>query len=125
MRAFSKTLNAAIHQSGIYGAEWTLITLIHNYGPVSQTRLADELNIEPAAISKTLVKLEHKGFVERRYIVDHREKHVFLTPQAEQLYASLKQITCAHREQALSGLSPMQREALLHDLQQIHHNITK
>ncbi|MCI6607508.1 MAG: MarR family transcriptional regulator, partial [Mitsuokella jalaludinii] len=61
MRLFSKTLNQEIADTGIYSSEWTILNLIHHREDCAQTALSQYLGVEPAAISKTLTKMEKKG----------------------------------------------------------------
>ena len=65
MRLFSKTLNQKIAATGIYGSEWTILNLIHHRQDCAQTALSQYLGVEPAAISKTLTKMEKKGLITR------------------------------------------------------------
>ena len=77
-RAMTKSLNQLLEAYGLFSSEWTVINSIKLHGEMTQSALADYLNIEPAAISKSLSKLEKKGFIERRTGEDKREKYVFL-----------------------------------------------
>ena len=60
LRAFSKTLNTDICASGIYSSEWTVLKLVKEHKTISQLEMIEYLGVEPAAISKTLAKLEKK-----------------------------------------------------------------
>ena len=63
IRLFSKTLNQEIADTGIYSSEWTILNLIHHREDCAQTALSQYLGVEPAAISKTLTKMEKKGLI--------------------------------------------------------------
>lgn len=56
----SKSVNRALYSTNIYGSEWTILKTIHDQGTMTQTALANYLNIEPAAISKTIRQLMKK-----------------------------------------------------------------
>lgn len=56
----SKSVNHALYSTNIYGSEWTILKTIHDQGTMTQTALANYLNIEPAAISKTIRQLMKK-----------------------------------------------------------------
>ena len=83
MRLFAKTLNQEIARSGIYSSEWTVLNLIHHRGECAQAELSPYLGIEPAAISKTLVKMEEKGVITRVFRNEPRGKFVRLTEKGE------------------------------------------
>lgn len=58
-----------------------LVQLRHTEGPVIARRLAETLGCSRAAVSKTLAKLEKRGFVERRPSpADRRAALVTVTP---------------------------------------------
>ena len=63
MRLFSKTLNQEIADTGIYSSEWTILNLIHHREDCAQTALSQYLGVEPAAISKTLTKMEKLSLI--------------------------------------------------------------
>ncbi|MBP2625756.1 MAG: slyA 5 [Firmicutes bacterium] len=104
-RVISKGLNQMLQKHGIYSSEWTIITTIKDKGEMPQAVLANYLNIEPAAISKSLINLERKGFIWRREGTDKREKTVFLTEASLQLYPQWEEVARWHRQQLLIGLS--------------------
>ncbi|WP_298464763.1 MarR family winged helix-turn-helix transcriptional regulator [uncultured Mitsuokella sp.] len=120
MRLFAKTLNQEIARSGIYSSEWTVLNLIHHRGECAQAELSPYLGIEPAAISKTLVKMEEKGVITRVFRNEPRGKFVRLTEKGETLFTRLQSLVASHRHQALQGLSAEdchQLYALMHRIQ--------
>ena len=42
----SKSVNHALYSTNIYGSEWTILKTIHDQGTMTQTALANYLNIE-------------------------------------------------------------------------------
>lgn len=93
------------------------------YGTLPQSDLVTYLQVEPAAISKTLSKLEKKGVIERKFLRDKREKYITLTEQGNALYHSLKEPVLLHRELALKGLTEKERIQLFTILKEIHQNM--
>lgn len=121
MRLFAKTLNQEIARSGIYSSEWTVLNLIHHRGECAQAELSPYLGIEPAAISKTLVKMEEKGVITRVFRNEPRGKFVRLTEKGETLFTRLQSLVAIHRHQALQGLSAEdchQLYTLMHRIQE-------
>ena len=123
MRVFSKTLNNTISDSGIYSSEWTILKLVREHGGISQSEIIDYLGVEPAAISKTLSRLEKKQIIERRYLPGLRGKHIFLTSHGEELFVPLEKLVVEHRKQAVTGLSEEQQRSLFQLMQRIHRNL--
>ena len=66
MRAFSKTLNSEIYTADVYSSEWSILKMVKKHDNISQLELANCLNVEPAAISKTIKKMEEKNLVKRQ-----------------------------------------------------------
>ena len=113
MRLFSKTLNQEIADTGIYSSEWTILNLIHHREDCAQTALSQYLGVEPAAISKTLTKMEKKGLISRHPMEKGRGKYIELTEAGRDLFAKAEPFVTAHRRQALQGLSATERQQLL------------
>ena len=90
MRAFSKTLNSEIYTADVYSSEWSILKMVKEHDNISQLELANCLNVEPAAISKTIKKMEEKNLVKRQRIQGKREKYIFLTEHAIELYDFLE-----------------------------------
>ncbi|SFT62196.1 MarR family transcriptional regulator, transcriptional regulator for hemolysin [Selenomonas sp. GACV-9] len=123
MRAFGKTLNSSISPTGIYGSEWTILNLVRRHDGIAQADIINLLGVEPAAVSKTVSKLEQKGIVRREQQQGTRGKAVFLTEKARDLCAPLEQAVAAHRQQALAGLSQEECENLRQLMARIEQNV--
>ena len=119
-RSMTKSLNQLLEVYGLFSSEWTIINSIKIHGEMTQSVLADYLNIEPAAISKSLVKLEKKGIVERRIGMGKREKYVFLSQKAIKQYPEWSRVIAEHREQILSTLLEEEQKELIFLLNEMH-----
>jgi MarR family transcriptional regulator for hemolysin len=124
-RAISQGLNQILVVHGLYSSEWSIIVAIKEIGPISQIALANYLNIEPAAISKSLVRLEEKEFVERKTGNDKREKKVFLTDKALSQYPIWEKVIDKQRQFILADLSKEKQNELYVMLQSIYLNSQK
>lgn len=123
MRAFSKTLNQEIAATGIYSSEWTVLNLIQHRNVCAQSELIEYLGVEPAAISKTLSKMEQKGVILRENQSGRRGKFIRLTEEGKKLFAKLSETVSAHRKQALTGISTEERETLQKLMTTIRKNL--
>lgn len=121
-RIITKEMNRLLEQYGLHSAEWTVIASIKENGVVSQVILAEHLNIEPSAISKSLNALEKKGFIQREEGSDKREKMVSLTSKALSLYPSWEKIVKQHREQLLQNIPAEKLDDLFSTLKTIFSN---
>lgn len=111
MRLFTKAINDTIKRYNVYSSEWSVLRYLINHPSVSQTAIATALQIEPAAISKTLAKMEKKGLIYRTCKEDKREKYITLTEQGRTLYPLVAAHVNEQRSLALRGLSAEDRKA--------------
>ncbi|MHC1717632.1 MAG: MarR family winged helix-turn-helix transcriptional regulator [Acidaminococcaceae bacterium] len=119
----TKSINQLLEVYGLFSSEWTIINSIKLHGEMTQSALADYLNIEQAAISKSLGKLEKKGLIERRTGEDKREKYVFLSKTALQQYPEWSRVIAAHREEILSSLQEDEQKGLTQLLNKIRQRV--
>ena len=123
-RIISKSLNLELSCCGLFSSEWTIIKAIKKHGCMTQVALADCLNIEPAAISKSLAKLEKKEIIERYFGQDRREKYIILTKSAIEKYDEYTEIVDSHRYQLLKDLDIEEQKLLIILLNKIAINAT-
>jgi len=84
---------------------WVLNHLFRNNG-VTQTELADILQVEKATLGRLLDRLEAKGWVRREnHADDRRAKRVFLTDEVEPALRAMRAAAAELRRDALSGLA--------------------
>lgn len=124
-RIISVSLNEILEPYGLFSSEWAIITVIKEKGLMSQISLANYLNIEPPAISKSLMSLERKGIVRRQEGVDKREKMVTLSEEALRSYPLWEEAVARHREKTLAGLTDNNLRELYGTLRSIFLNSQK
>ena len=123
VRAFSKTLNNEIYRSGIYSAEWTVLTTVYKGKIQQQSDLIQYLALEPGAISRTLTKMEQKGLIKRSYRENERGKFIELTEKGLQLRQALEEQVNAHRQRVLQGISVAERQQLKKVMSALQKNL--
>lgn len=122
-RMYSKTLNSIISSYGIYSSEWTLLHIIFEKGECSQSEMIRHLGVEPAAVSKTLTKMENKGLIYRESHVACRGKFITLTERGKEVCESLAEKVANHRQQAFSGLTTEERQQMVAFMHRIEQNL--
>lgn len=123
MRLFTKNLNDVISPYDVYSSEWTIINYLHHHEAISQADLAAALQIEPAAVSKTIGKMEKKGLITRSSAKDKREKHISMTPKCRELFPQLAATLARHRQQSLTGISEKSRQDMLQMMKTMFDNL--
>jgi DNA-binding MarR family transcriptional regulator len=85
--------NEALRPLGLEGRHLGVLLVLDRAGPLSQTRIGDELGADKSAMGRTVDDLERLGAAERRADpADRRARQVSLTAEGEQLVASAKRI---------------------------------
>ena len=102
----------------------TILNLIHHREDCAQTALSQYLGVEPAAISKTLTKMEKKGLITRVAHPNTRGKFIELTEKGAQAHRDLSSAVAEHRRKALQGLSPEILQGLNDVMLRIQRNLS-
>jgi Transcriptional regulators len=111
-RSISQSLNSFFSPYNLHFSEWGVILTLMERGAMTQRELASYLHIEPSAVSRTLVRLEKKGYIKRKVGADRREKQVFLTELAKKQYQVWDDIAGQHRQNLLMDLSEEKKKEL-------------
>ncbi len=75
--------DARLSGKGLSGASWRVLAYLYREDGLTQTRLADLLEVSRPAIGQMIDRLEASGFVERRPDPsDRRSWGVYLSPQS-------------------------------------------
>jgi len=105
-------------------AQWRALKVIRRHEGLSQTELADYLDMEPIPVGRVVDRLEKTGFVERRADpADRRRWRRHLIAKAHAIVAAMEVIGAALREEALRGVKPTDFDALLRVLTQLKDNL--
>lgn len=103
-----------VRELGLTRAQWLAVTRLHRRPGLSQSEVADLLEVEKATACRLLDRLEGKKWIERRPDKkDRRVKRIFLTPRANRVYASIWPIAESTVDEALGDLSAAERRQLL------------
>lgn len=103
-----------VRKLGLTRAQWLAVTRLHRRPGLSQSEVADLLEVEKATACRLLDRLEAKKWIERRPDKkDRRIKRIFLTPRANRVYASIWPIAESTVDDALGDLSEEERRQLL------------
>jgi MarR family transcriptional regulator, transcriptional regulator for hemolysin len=98
---------------GLTRAQWLVIARVHRRPGLSQSEVADLLEIEKASAGRLIDRMEAKGWLKRHADAsDRRVNRLHLTPQAKRLHAAIWPIAEATVDDALGDLSAKERRAL-------------
>jgi DNA-binding MarR family transcriptional regulator len=110
-RLLRTVFDRRVRRLGLTRAQWTVLTRLHSRPGLSQSEVADLLEIEKATAGRLIDRLERKGWVERRADArDRRVNRMHLTARGERLHTAIWPVAESTVDEALSGLSPRERQ---------------
>lgn len=103
-----------VREVGLTRAQWLALTRINRRPGVSQSGLADMMEIEKAPAGRIVDRLEEKSWVERRpEPSDRRINRIYLTEQGARIHAAIAPLAEATVRDALAGLTPAEQARLV------------
>jgi len=113
-----------IKKLGLTRAQWWVLTHLYRSNGVSQTELAETLEIEKPTLGRLLDRLESKGWVKREHDAkDRRVWRVHLTDEVEPALRTMRAIAKELRRDALTGIGAAERERFVDTLLAIKENL--
>lgn len=105
-------------------AQWRALKTIRRDEGLSQTALADALDMAPIPVGRVIDRLEKAGYVERRADPgDRRCWRLHLTAKAHAVVDEMEVIASVLRDEALHNIERSDFETLLRVLGQIKNNL--
>ena len=123
-RLMRKRFDESARDLELTRAQWRVLNYLVRYEGITQSSLADMLEIESITLGRHIDRLEEAGWVERRHDPsDRRVWLLYLQDKARPILDRLGDIANETLEEALSGLSKKQRLALMDKLLLIKGNL--
>lgn len=123
-RLLRKTYDRRVRELGLTRSQLWVLTHLYRSNGVTQSELADILEVERPTLGRLLDRLEAKGWIERRPDGrDRRAKRVFLTEAVEPPMRELRGVAAEVRSDALSGLSSAEQDRFVDTLLTIKGNL--
>ncbi len=105
-------------------SEAAVLAYVSQSPGISQTRLANFLDVETISVVRLIDTLQSAGLIERRpHPTDRRVRTLWLTKAAEGVLAQIRTITEELDTQALTDISRQDHERLLALLDRIRSNL--
>jgi MarR family transcriptional regulator, transcriptional regulator for hemolysin len=115
-----------IRKLGLTRAQWWVLTHLFRGDGISQSVLAETLEIEKATLGRLLDRLEAKRWVRRAHDArDRRIWRVHLTDEVEPALRTMRAIAAELRRDALAGLSAGERERFVDTLLTLKTNLLR
>lgn len=111
---------------GVTRPQWQVLTILARHEGINQGGLAELLEVEPITLCRMVDRLQEAGLVERRPDPsDRRAWRLFLSEKANALLAELRPLALGLFDEAMNGLTPVERDRLLEMLERIRANLSR
>ena len=113
-----------VKRFGLTRSQWWVITNLYRNDGLTQSELAETLDIERASLGRLLDRLEANGWVQREPCSrDRRAKRVRLTNEVGPVMREMRAIAAGLRRDAMSGFTANEQEAFVDVLLAIKSNL--
>jgi MarR family transcriptional regulator, transcriptional regulator for hemolysin len=100
-------------QIGLTRPQWQVLSRLHRYPGITQTELAEMLEMERATAGRMLDRLERRGWLVRSADpADRRVNRLHLTAEADGIQAEMGRIATEFLDEAMSNLAAEERALL-------------
>ena len=125
-RLLRRVYDRRVEPLGLTRAQWRVLVHVYRREGVSQTALAQFLEIEKPTLGKLVDRLEKKGWVERRVQEgDQRARRLFITEQARPLIDQMEELADAVHADALDGVADHEADRLHDTLLAVKSNLLR
>jgi DNA-binding MarR family transcriptional regulator len=123
-RLLRTTYDRRVRELDLTRSQWWVLTHLFRKDGITQSELAETLELEKPSLGRLLDRLEGKGWIRREACPnDRRAKRIFLTEAADAPMQVMREIASGVREDALSGLSNDDRDRFVDILLTIKSNL--
>ena len=123
-RLLRTTYDRRVRDLGLTRSQWWVLTHLFRKDGITQSELAETLELERPSLGRLLDRLEAKGWVRRTPDPrDRRAKRVSLTDAAQTPMRVMREVAAGVREDALSSLNPAERDRFVDTLLTIKSNL--
>jgi len=109
---------------GLTRSQWWVLTMLYAKEGVTQSELADLMELEKPTLGRLLDRLEEKGWVDRRADdLDRRVNRLYLTEKVQEIMRALRKTAATVRQEAIGDMSTEERENFIDTLVKIKTNL--
>jgi DNA-binding MarR family transcriptional regulator len=125
-RLLRKRFEQKAKSLGLTRSQWQVLAHLARHEGISQSGLAEILEIEPITLGRLLDRLEAAELVQRRaHPRDRRAWQLFLADKAHPILEQVWELASETRDEAMAGLSPLECERLINMLLTVRGNLSE
>ena len=119
-RMMRSSFDRRVRRIGLTRSQWLVLSLLHRRPGVSQSELAEMLEVERATAGRMIDRMERRRWLVRRPDpADRRINRLYLTAEAEGVQAEMGRIAAAMLDDATASLAEGEREVLTDMLERV------
>jgi DNA-binding MarR family transcriptional regulator len=123
-RLMRNVFDVRVKGLGLTRSRWRVLAYLLRRDGMTQSELADELEISKASLGPLLDSLERQGWLRREEDErDRRAKRIYLTDRVQPILAEMNAVGAELHRQALAGLDPTARRQLAAALGHVKSNL--
>ena len=125
-RLMRTTFDRRVKALGLTRSQWWVLNHLFRNDGVTQSELADILEVKKATLGRLLDRMEQKGWIRREgHAGDRRAKRVFLTEEVEPAIKTMRAAAAEVQREAMSGLLSAQQDQFVDTLLAIKGNLSR
>ena len=110
---------------GLTRSQWWVLTMLYANEGVTQSELADFMDLEKPTLGRLLDRMQEKHWIERRPdSLDRRVNRLYLTEKVQEILRALRKTAADVRKDALGDLVEVDRENFIDTLIKIKNNLS-
>ncbi|NQV99880.1 MAG: MarR family transcriptional regulator [Rhodospirillales bacterium] len=123
-RLLQNDFDRRVRSLGITRAQWRVLMWVYRTPGVTQSELADTLDVQKAALGRMLDRLNDKGWIKREADSgDRRIRRVHLSKEVKPLITTMRKIAAELRAAAMQGIPEADRERFVDTLLLVKNNL--
>jgi MarR family transcriptional regulator, transcriptional regulator for hemolysin len=124
-RLMRKRFDQRARALGLSRSQWQVLAHLQRHEGINQSGLAEILEVESITLGRLIDRMEEAGWVERRPDRnDRRARLLYMTAKVAPMMERMRALADDTLNEALSGLSPAEREAILDQLMRVRANLS-
>ena len=110
---------------GLTRSQWWVLTMLYAKEGVTQSELADFMDLEKPTLGRLLDRMQEKEWIERRPdSFDRRVNRLYLTEKVQEIMRALRKTAADVRKDALGNMAATEREKFIDTLIKIKTNLS-
>ena len=110
---------------GLTRSQWWVLTMLYAKEGVTQSELADFMDLEKPTLGRLLDRMQEKEWIERRPdSFDRRVNRLYLTEKVQEIMRALRKTAADVRKDALGNMAVKEREKFIDTLIKIKNNLS-